>query len=142
MVAGANMAPPGEEAVMADGTSNDHMVAVHAVLHDTTVVIDNAYDSTNFDFSGTRAFDRRTGYRSRSFLTVPLKNHEGEIIGVLQLINAIDAVKKVRAGIFAGRAADRPVAVFAGRDCAHQPPADRSAGAPFRILRHPDQPGD
>lgn len=79
---------------MADGAPNDRMAAVHAVLHDTTVVIDDAYDSTNFDFSGTRAFDRRTGYRSRSFLTVPLKNHVGEIIGVLQLINAIDAVKK------------------------------------------------
>ncbi|MBS1198871.1 MAG: hypothetical protein H6R18_2656, partial [Proteobacteria bacterium] len=42
-----------------------------------------------FDFSGTRKFDQRTGYRSQSFLTVPMKNHEGEIIGVLQLINAI-----------------------------------------------------
>ena len=79
---------------LADGAPNDHMVAVHAVLHDTTVVVDDAYDSTNFDFSGTRAFDQRTGYRSRSFLTVPLKNHEGEIIGVLQLINAIDPVSK------------------------------------------------
>ncbi|MCM2328975.1 MAG: HD domain-containing protein, partial [Lysobacter sp.] len=41
--------------------------------------------------SGTRNFDKRTGYRSTSFLTVPMKNHEGEIIGVLQLLNAIDA---------------------------------------------------
>ena len=41
-----------------------------------------------FDFTGTRNFDERTGYRSQSFLTVPMKNHEGEIIGVLQLINA------------------------------------------------------
>ncbi|QXL84948.1 HD family phosphohydrolase [Comamonas sp. NLF-1-9] len=70
------------------GAPNDHMVAVHAAVHDTTVAVDDAYDSARFDFSGTRAFDARTGYRSRSFLTVPLKNHDSEIIGVLQLINA------------------------------------------------------
>ncbi|MCW8982807.1 MAG: HD domain-containing protein, partial [Gammaproteobacteria bacterium] len=41
-----------------------------------------------FDFSGTEAFDERTGYHSQSFLTVPLKNHQNDIIGVLQLLNA------------------------------------------------------
>jgi GAF domain-containing protein len=39
-------------------------------------------------FSGTRAFDARTGYRSGSFLTVPMKDHDRRVIGVLQLINA------------------------------------------------------
>ncbi len=49
-----------------------------------------------FDFSGTREFDDRTGYRSQSFLTVPMKNHEDELIGVLQLINAFDpAIRQV-----------------------------------------------
>ena len=33
--------------------------------------------------------DKHIGYRSQSFLTVPMKNHENEIIGVLQLINAL-----------------------------------------------------
>jgi len=75
-----------------DGSPNEHLVAVHAAVHDTTIAIDDAYDSTRFDFSGTRAFDARTGYRSRSFLIVPLKNHDGEIIGVLQLINATDGL--------------------------------------------------
>ena len=46
--------------------------------------------SSDLDFSGTRNFDKKTGYRSKSFLTVPMKNHENEIIGVLQLINAAD----------------------------------------------------
>ena len=36
----------------------------------------------------TKMFDEKTGYHSQSFLTVPLKNHEDEIIGVLQLLNA------------------------------------------------------
>jgi hypothetical protein len=71
-----------------DGRPNDSLVAAHAAVHDRTVNIADAYSADGFDFSGTRAFDERTGYRSRSFLTVPMKNHDGEPIGVLQLINA------------------------------------------------------
>ncbi|MFT3717195.1 HD domain-containing phosphohydrolase [Pseudorhodoferax sp.] len=74
--------------VNADGSFNDAMVATHAAIHARTVNIADAYAHAGFDFSGTRAFDARTGYRSQSFLTVPMKNHEGEVLGVLQLINA------------------------------------------------------
>ena len=74
----------------AKGEPNDSMVAAYAAIHDKTVNIADAYTEAGFDFSGTRSFDARTGYRSQSFLTVPMKNHEGEIIGVLQLINALD----------------------------------------------------
>jgi HD-GYP domain-containing protein (c-di-GMP phosphodiesterase class II) len=70
------------------GRENLHNVAACAVLQQRTVLIEDAYTAQGFDFSGTRAFDARTGYRSRSFLTVPMRNHEDEIIGVLQLINA------------------------------------------------------
>ncbi len=73
-----------------DGLPNNSMVAAYAAITGKTVNIADAYTVVGFDFSGTRQFDQRTGYRSRSFLTVPLKNHESEIIGVLQLINAID----------------------------------------------------
>ena len=67
------------------------MVAAYAVHHDRSVNIVDAYTQEGFDFSGTKSFDKKTGYRSKSFLTVPMKNHENEIIGVLQLINAKDA---------------------------------------------------
>ena len=81
-----------------DGRPNDSLVAVHAAVHDRTVSIADAHGSADFDFAGARAFDQRTGYRSRSFLTVPLRNHERELVGVLQLINAIDpATGAVRA---------------------------------------------
>ncbi|MBS1188472.1 MAG: hypothetical protein H6R10_264 [Rhodocyclaceae bacterium] len=73
-----------------DGSPNDSMVAAYAAMTGKTVNIADAYRAEGFDFSGTRRFDEGTGYRSQSFLTVPMKNHEGEIIGVLQLINAID----------------------------------------------------
>jgi HD-GYP domain-containing protein (c-di-GMP phosphodiesterase class II) len=66
------------------------MVAAYAVHHDQSVNIADAYTQEGFDFSGTKSFDRKTGYRSKSFLTVPMKNHENEIIGVLQLINCQD----------------------------------------------------
>lgn len=72
-----------------DGSRNDNLVAVYAALNKCTINIADAYDDQKFDFSGTRKFDAGTGYRSQSFLTVPMKNHEGEVIGVLQLINAI-----------------------------------------------------
>ncbi len=78
-----------------NGLPNDRMVVTSAVLHERTINIPDAYDAEGFDFSGTRAFDANTGYRSTSFLTVPMKNHEGEIIGVLQLLNAMDASGKV-----------------------------------------------
>jgi HD-GYP domain-containing protein (c-di-GMP phosphodiesterase class II) len=72
-----------------DGTPNNSMVAAYAAITGKTVNIADAYQAAGFDFSGTRKFDERTGYRSQSFLTVPMQNHEGEIIGVLQLINAV-----------------------------------------------------
>jgi len=74
--------------MLADGSENHSLVVTHAALTGNTVNIVDAYDEPGFDFSGTRAFDAKNGYRSESFLTVPMKDHAGEIIGVLQLINS------------------------------------------------------
>ncbi len=73
-----------------NGEENNSMVAAYAAIHQKTVNIADAYEAEGFDFSGTRKFDERTGYRSQSFLTVPMKNHENAVIGVLQLLNSID----------------------------------------------------
>jgi HD-GYP domain-containing protein (c-di-GMP phosphodiesterase class II) len=72
------------------GKPNHSMIAAYAVHYDQSVNIADAYTAEGFDFSGTKNFDKKTGYRSKSFLTVPMKNHENEIIGVLQLLNAKD----------------------------------------------------
>jgi len=77
-----------------EGKPNNHMVAARAVISGETVNIPDAYDSEEFDFSGTRSFDNKMGYRSTSFLTVPMTNHENEDIGVLQLINAMEPESK------------------------------------------------
>lgn len=73
-----------------DGRPNLTTVASYATLNKVTVNITDAYEAENFDFSGTREFDEKTGYRSQTFLTIPMTNHESDVIGVLQLINAVD----------------------------------------------------
>ncbi|SFN29124.1 HD-GYP domain, c-di-GMP phosphodiesterase class II (or its inactivated variant) [Formivibrio citricus] len=80
-----------------DGSPNRNNVVACAVLEDCTINIEDAYTAEGYDFSGTRKFDQSTGYRSQSFLTVPMKNHEHEIIGVLQLINPTGPDGKVHA---------------------------------------------
>ena len=70
------------------GQDNHHHIAAHVAITGQLVNIPDAYRSEQFDFSGTKAFDERHGYRSVSFLTIPLLNHLNEVIGVLQLVNA------------------------------------------------------
>ncbi|MBI5437250.1 MAG: GAF domain-containing protein [Nitrosomonadales bacterium] len=72
------------------GNPNHAMVVSHSALSGETVNIPDAYTAEGYDFSGTKNFDAKNGYRSTSFLTVPMRNHEDEVIGVLQLINAQD----------------------------------------------------
>jgi HD-GYP domain-containing protein (c-di-GMP phosphodiesterase class II) len=76
------------------GEVNQKNVACVAAHRNEIIHIENAYENTEFDFSGTKIFDRANGYRSESFLAVPLCNYYGEVIGVLQLINCIDQKKK------------------------------------------------
>jgi len=70
------------------GEDNLLNVASYCANTKQLVNIDDAYTNTDFCFDGTKAFDQSTGYRSQSFLTLPLLNHNNDVIGVLQLINA------------------------------------------------------
>ncbi|MBJ38562.1 MAG: diguanylate cyclase [Gammaproteobacteria bacterium] len=79
----------------ADGAPNEKNVASYSAITGETINIEDAYDSDEFDFSGAKDFDENTGYRSRSFLTVPLKNNQQDVIGVLQLLNALDDAGEV-----------------------------------------------
>ncbi len=72
------------------GEPNFNNVCTAAVVDRRTINIPDAYKAEDYDFSGTKKFDETTGYRSKSFLTIPLRNHKDEVIGVLQLINARD----------------------------------------------------
>ena len=76
--------------LIVNGQENHTNVVTHCVLTGKTINISDAYHEDGFDFTGTREFDSKTGYRTRSMLTFPLKDHEQETIGVLQLINGRD----------------------------------------------------
>ncbi|WP_052507023.1 HD family phosphohydrolase [Desulfonatronovibrio magnus] len=69
---------------------NTKNVSSYVALKGEKVNIPDVYQAEGFDFSGTRAYDQKSGYRSKSMLVIPMQNHEDKIIGVLQLINAID----------------------------------------------------
>lgn len=71
-----------------DGRPNHENVASYVALTDQIVNIPDVYEAEGFNFTGPRKYDAATGYRSRSMLVIPLKNHVDEIIGVLQLLNA------------------------------------------------------
>jgi sigma-B regulation protein RsbU (phosphoserine phosphatase) len=70
------------------GAPNYHNVSTYVAICGHSVNIPDIYHAKDFDFTGTMEFDKRMGYRSISNLTVPLKNHLGEVIGVIQLFNA------------------------------------------------------
>ncbi|MBO6935432.1 MAG: GAF domain-containing protein [Deltaproteobacteria bacterium] len=74
----------------ATGEPNEANIATCAAIRKESFNIPDAYDATGFDFSGTKKFDERAGYRSKSFLTIPMLNHHDRVIGVLQLLNAQD----------------------------------------------------
>lgn len=65
-------------------------VCAYTAIHREVVNIPDVYNSDRFDFSGPRQYDAITGYHTRSQLVIPLENSENELIGVLQLINAMD----------------------------------------------------
>ncbi|MCX5798578.1 MAG: HD domain-containing protein [Proteobacteria bacterium] len=75
-----------------DGSPNYANVSAYAALSDEVVNIPDVYDAEGFNFGGTRQFDAGTGYRSQSMLVVPMRNHEDDIIGVLQLLNSRDTL--------------------------------------------------
>ncbi len=65
-------------------------VSAYVALKGVSVNIPDVYDTDLFDFTGPKEFDQETGYHSTSMLVCPMRNHENDIIGVLQLVNALN----------------------------------------------------
>ncbi|MCB9076538.1 MAG: SpoIIE family protein phosphatase [Anaerolineaceae bacterium] len=73
------------------GKPNYANVATMAALSGSSINIPNIYEAKDFDFSGTKAFDQQhNNYRTISLLAIPLKDDDGKVIGVFELINAKD----------------------------------------------------
>ncbi|MEA3383750.1 MAG: GAF domain-containing sensor histidine kinase [Campylobacterota bacterium] len=73
---------------------NNNMVSVRCALEKKIIKIDDVYNNKSFDFSGTKAFDKKTGYESKSMLVIPMIGDDDTLVGVLQLINKLDIYTK------------------------------------------------
>ena len=80
----------GDRITLAPVSLDPSYVSAYVALTGKTINIPDVYEAEGFDFSGPRKYDAMSGYRSRSMLVVPMRNHEDQVIGVLQLINAQD----------------------------------------------------
>lgn len=63
-------------------------ISSYVALTGETLHIEDAYNlPPDVPYSFSKDFDARIGYRTKSMLTVPMQNHKGEIVGVVQLLN-------------------------------------------------------
>jgi len=70
---------------------SEHSIAGYVALTGNILNIPDVYNlSSDFPFQFNPEFDVRNKYHTQSILAVPLKDHTGTIIGVLELINAMD----------------------------------------------------
>lgn len=74
-----------------DGQINYNALVARAAATGEVINIEDVYTVTEYDMSGAKKMDAKTGYHTQSVLTIPMTNHEGELNGVLQLINAQQA---------------------------------------------------
>lgn len=112
---GNNINLPGVRLYNDAGKPNLTNVSSYVFHTGETVNIEDVYKTDKFDFKGTKTFDKQLNYISRSMIVIPMKNHEDEIIGILQLINAknpqdgsirpFDSEDQKKAGSLAGQAA-------------------------------------
>ena len=73
-----------------EGNADHSSIVAFSANTGKTANIKDAYEEKGFDFTGAKTFDKNSGFRTTSVLSVPLKNHENDIVGVIQLINATD----------------------------------------------------
>ncbi|MFQ5672172.1 MAG: HD domain-containing phosphohydrolase [Nitrospinales bacterium] len=85
----------GEEIPFPPVELKESNVSAYVAMKGISVNIPDVYNSDLFDFTGPKKFDESTGYRSKSMLVVPMRNHEDDVIGVLQLLNAKNSKGKV-----------------------------------------------
>ena len=63
-------------------------IAGYVALKGTPVNVADAYElPAGTPYRISRSFDTKSGYRTKSMMVVPMRDHQGVIIGVIQLIN-------------------------------------------------------
>src|SRR6266571_7537274 len=67
---------------------DDTSIAGYAALTGKSVNVADAYHlPSGSPYKISLSFDEKSGYRTRSMLVVPMRDHVGKVIGVVQLIN-------------------------------------------------------
>jgi HD-GYP domain-containing protein (c-di-GMP phosphodiesterase class II) len=67
---------------------DEKSVVGYAVTMGTSQIYDDAYNPPPSKPQGGKGFDAQYGYRTKSMLTVPMRNYNNEVVGAVQLINA------------------------------------------------------
>ncbi len=65
-------------------------VCACCAMDNKRINIEDVYKSDVYDFSGAQKYDSLNDYRTASMLVIPMEDSRGDVIGVLQLINALD----------------------------------------------------
>jgi len=90
--------PPGQKLIYSVFTVpiNEKTISGYCALKGSLVNVQDVYTiPTDAPYSYNTSFDRISGYRTTSNLTVPLKTAEGKLLGVIQVINARDDARAV-----------------------------------------------
>lgn len=87
---GVHQGGSGDEIKMPPVPLSKENVCACGVLYHNLINIPSVYVSSVYDFSGPKKYDQITGYKTQTMMVVPMEDDRGEVIGVLQLINALD----------------------------------------------------
>ena len=85
----------GDEIDLPPVALKEENVCAYTAIHKELVNIPDVYNSEKFDFSGPVRYDSMTGYHTKSMLVIPMEDAEDNVIGVIQLINKLDAKNEV-----------------------------------------------
>lgn len=85
----------GEEIELPPVPLREENICAYSAIHREILNIEDVRTSEKFDFSGPIRYDEMTGYRTKSMLVLPISNHEDKLIGVLQLLNAMNEAGEV-----------------------------------------------
>ncbi|WP_372765909.1 HD domain-containing phosphohydrolase [Pseudoalteromonas sp.] len=76
-----------------DGSANESALVTIASHKKQTINIPDVYECTRYPLTQAIKMDEQTGYYTKTVLTVPMLNHEGDVNGVMQLINPMENEK-------------------------------------------------
>ena len=79
-----------------EGTPNLKNLVTYVYHTQAPQIIEDAYAQDIFDNSGTKRADQANNYHSKSMIAIPLKNHEDDVLGIIQLINSLTPNGKIQ----------------------------------------------